>query len=140
MPLAAVHRDPVTETFFDFTARSTFPVLRCRACGKHSGPKEQQCWACACTDLEPRAAAGGARLVSWSVTHTRPQTGEEPARTVLAVAELDEGPWWWSQLLDADPAALAVGQRLRIDFERPEGGEAVPVFRPALTDPARHTS
>src|SRR5215469_11119384 len=83
-----------------------------------------------------RAASGAvhdvrehlAALVSWAVAWSRPATGE-PQPTVLLIAELDEGPWWWSQLVDADPANLAVGQRLRIEFRRagPEH-EAVPVF------------
>jgi uncharacterized protein len=56
----------------------------------------------------------------------------QPTRTVLVIAELDEGPWWWSQLdlLDpADEAGIAVGRRLRVEFRRagPEY-EAVPVF------------
>jgi hypothetical protein len=47
---------------------------------------------------------------------------------VLAIAQLDEGPWWWSQIVDADPAAITVG-RLTIGFERAGPDlEAVPVF------------
>jgi hypothetical protein len=49
---------------------------------------------------------------------------------VLVVAQLDEGPWWWSQLVDADPAAVQVGTRLRIAFERAsDDSEYVPVFQ-----------
>jgi hypothetical protein len=43
------------------------------------------------------------------------------------IAELDEGPWWWSQLDGADPARLTVGTLLVIAF-RDGGGERVPVF------------
>jgi uncharacterized OB-fold protein len=62
----------------------------------------------------------------------RPSGDTEPERTILVIGELDEGPWWWSQLVDADPARLAVGQRLRVEFRRatPEH-ETVPVFGPA---------
>jgi uncharacterized OB-fold protein len=69
--------------------------------------------------------------VSWTVFHD-PAEGEPPGkRTVLAIAELDEGPWWWSLLAAAEPEALRAGQRLRLDFERNGDHEAVPIFRPA---------
>lgn len=49
---------------------------------------------------------------------------------MLAIAQLDEGPWWWSQIVDADPAAITVGTRLTISFQRAgRDFEAVPVFR-----------
>jgi hypothetical protein len=42
---------------------------------------------------------------------------------------LAEGPWWWSQIVDADPARLAVGTALRIRFQRHDAeAEPVPVF------------
>jgi uncharacterized OB-fold protein len=67
--------------------------------------------------------------VSWTVVWGRPSGDAEPERTILAIGELDEGPWWWSQLVGADPAKLAVDQRLRIEFRRADGEhEAVPVF------------
>lgn len=68
-------------------------------------------------------------LVSWTVVWGRPSGDTAPERTVLAVCELDEGPWWWSQLMDADPAGLDVGQRLRVEFRRAaDEHEAVPLF------------
>ena len=48
---------------------------------------------------------------------------------MLVIAELDEGPWWWSQLTAADPARLTAATRLAVAFARPdEEHEAVPVF------------
>ncbi len=62
--------------------------------------------------------------------HTKPDAEGRTQTTVLVIAELDEGPWWWSQLVDADPGAVTAGTRLRIDFQRAnEESEYVPVFR-----------
>jgi uncharacterized OB-fold protein len=48
---------------------------------------------------------------------------------VLVVAELAEGPWWWSQITDADPETIEVGTQLTIAFERAsDQHENVPVF------------
>ena len=66
--------------------------------------------------------------MSWS----RPSAGEPAQRTILVIGELDEGPWWWTQLAGDPPPdadALAAGDRLRIEFRRADAGhEAVPVF------------
>lgn len=129
MPVGPVRRDDDTATFFDGTARGQFLLRRCPD-GHHSGPAAQLCAACASTELQWVPAAGGARVVSWSVTHGRPTPDSPGARTVLAVTELDEGPWWWSQIIDADPDTITEGQRLRVAFQRfDDRHEAVPVFQ-----------
>jgi uncharacterized OB-fold protein len=136
-----VRRDAATAAFFDGTARGELLLWRCRACpdAELQGPQARACPDCASPDLEPVPAAGGASLVSWAVVHERPRPGQEPGRTVVAISQLDEGPWWWSQLVDADPDQLRAGTRLVLDFVTPvapggdtepaEPSEVVPVFR-----------
>jgi uncharacterized OB-fold protein len=126
-----VQRDDATAEFFDGTAAGRFLLRRCPA-GHVSEPAATQCTACPATDLEWVEAGGGATLVSWAVSWSRPSDGCEWRRTVLVIGELDEGPWWWTQLA-ADPvpdaAELAPGRRLRIEFQRADAEhEAVPVF------------
>jgi uncharacterized protein len=126
MSVGAVNRDEQTGAFFDGTAAGQLLLRRCPA-GHYSEPQAAQCSTCGRTDLEWAAAGGGASLVSWAVTRS------SETSTVLVIAELDEGPWWWSQLTGADPAGLTVGTRLRLAFARPDGAaegelEAVPVF------------
>jgi uncharacterized OB-fold protein len=132
MSAGVVGRDDSTAAFFDGTAEGRFLLRRCTPFGHLSRPQVRQCSTCASTDLGWEPASGGARLISWAVVPGRPAAPDEPPPppTVVAVAELDEGPWWWSQIVGADPDTLAERQRLRIVFERAEGGEAVPVFEP----------
>jgi len=131
MTVGPVDRDVATAEFFDGTAAGQFLLRRCPD-QHYSEPAASQCTACGRTDLEWVAASGGASLVSWTVTWSRPEPGSDPAPTLLVIAELDEGPWWWSQLVGESPDAVAVGQRLRIEFQRPSAEyEAVPVFVPA---------
>ncbi len=125
MTVGPVARDDATAAFFDGAAAGQFLLRRCPD-GHYSEPAAVQCTTCSATDLIWAPASGGATLVSWAVTWTKADGDEPPARTILVIAELDEGPWWWSQL--ADPVAEpAVGQRLRLAFAQ-EGDEAVPVF------------
>jgi uncharacterized OB-fold protein len=48
---------------------------------------------------------------------------------VLALVELDEGPWLHTWLI-ADPAAVVVGMAVVARFEHPAEGESYPVFWP----------
>jgi uncharacterized OB-fold protein len=124
--VGAVSRDDATAEFFDGTAAGRFLLRRCPD-GHVSEPAAARCTTCGRPELEWLPATGRARLVSWAVTWGRSEAGADPVPTVLAIGELDEGPWWWSQLEGADPAGLAVGRRLMISY-RDGGGERVPVF------------
>jgi len=129
MTVGPVDRDAATAEFFDAAAGGALLLRRCPR-GHYSEPPAAQCTTCGSVDLASAPAAGGASLVSWAVTRTAAEPGGDAAATVLIIAELDEGPWWWSQLIDADPAELRVGARLRVAFVRPDAEhEAVPVFR-----------
>jgi uncharacterized protein len=131
MSVGPVLRDDGTAAFFDGTATGRFLLRRCPA-GHVSEPAAAQCTACPATELDWVEAGGGASLVSWAVSWSRPSDGTAPSRTLLVIGELDEGPWWWTQLAD-DPVPeaeeLAPGRRLRIEFRRADAEhEVVPVF------------
>ncbi len=128
MPVGAFVRDDETAEFLDAAALGQFLVKRCTD-GHFSEPAAAACTTCQSAELQWTPASGRARLVSWAVTHGT-GTGGGPVRQVLAIGELDEGPWWWSCIPGADPDRLRAGDPLLVDFERPEGAdEALPVFR-----------
>lgn len=125
MPVGPMTRDDLTAEFFEGTARGEFLLRSCADCGAISTPRAQQCHACDSTALSWRAAGGGAQVVSWTVNHSK----NGPIQVVV-IAEFDEGPWWWSELLDVDPANVSAGTRLVVAFEREsDSSEFVPVFR-----------
>jgi uncharacterized protein len=134
MAVGSVQRDEATEAFFDGTAAHQFLLNKCSRCGEISEPQALACPACGSGSLSPQPAAGGAKVVSWTIVHPRPPA---TGTTTVVIAELDEGPWWWAQLVDAPaPSAMYPGMRLDLEFERaPDDGEWVPVFRPADTSP-----
>ena len=133
MTVGPVTRDVATAEFFDGTAAGQFLLRHCTDCGALSTPQAAQCERCCSTALDWRPASGDAILVSWTVAHGRPDASGTASRTILGIAELAEGPWWWSQIADADPAQLRVGTPLRIIFRRYDAQhEAVPVFVPAV--------
>jgi uncharacterized protein len=124
-----VARNQDTEEFFDGTAAQEFLLRRCKPHGHLSRPQARQCAECGSTDMAWFPASGRARLISWVVIPARGGDGDPvPPPRVPAIGELEEGPWWWSTLVGADPEALVEDLPLRLAYERAEGGEAVPVF------------
>jgi uncharacterized OB-fold protein len=128
MSVGIVHRDAATAEFFDGTARGELLLRHCGRCGAFSAPQARTCPQCASAELSWAPAAGAGLVVSWSVVHTK---GLPP--NVVAIVELDEQPWVQAQITDVAPEDVYGGMRVRVTFVRPEGGEAVPVFRPATS-------
>ncbi|HEX4430796.1 MAG TPA: hypothetical protein VHZ96_16130 [Frankiaceae bacterium] len=128
MTIGPFARDADTEEFLNGTAAGEFLLRHCPD-GHFSEPAAASCTTCGSPDVEYKAASGHARLVSWAVTHGKADDGS-PALSVLAIGELEEGPWWWSCIPGADPDGLSVGAPLSVDFERAgKEHEALPVFR-----------
>ncbi len=128
MTVGPVGRNEASAAFFDGTSNGEFLLRRCTPHGHRSRPQAYQCSECESTDLSWVPASGRARLVSWVIIPARGGDGDPPQ--IPVIAELDEGPWWWSKLVGADPDRLAEGLSLRVTYEQADGGEAVPVFVP----------
>jgi uncharacterized OB-fold protein len=131
MAITPARRDAETAEFLDGTAAGEFRIKRSRVTGELLGP-QILIDSSGSSDLEWVAASGSGRIVSWAVSHGRPVEGRPGPRSVLAIVELAEGPWWWCELLDADPNSLREGMPVQVAFVRPDGSdETVPVFRAA---------
>jgi hypothetical protein len=50
---------------------------------------------------------------------------------VIAFVTLAEGPTIMTNIIDCDPASLAIGQPVRLAFRASQGGQKVPMFTPA---------
>jgi hypothetical protein len=131
MPVSAVARDNASAAFFDGTARGELLIKKCTPCGHFNAPQNMMCTACASTELEWVKAAGTGRIETFAVVHRRGGAGDAPTRVIVGVVELDEGPWLEVQIVDVDPDAVKIFDPVVVGFETPEGGEALPVFRPA---------
>jgi len=128
MTAAAVRRDAETAEFFDGTARGQFLLRHCTDCGELAEPEVRRCPNCESEELGWQPAAGGAAVVSWAVVHHRSSDGQARQPTVVVIAQFDEGPFWWAEVLDADPAQMSAGQRLRLTFQPVPDHETVPAF------------
>jgi uncharacterized OB-fold protein len=92
MPVGPAARGDATAEFFDGTAARKFLLRKCEACNAISAPQARQCGTCGSARLTWQPAAGGASVISWTVTHGKPDAAGPTRTQVLVVAELDEGP------------------------------------------------
>jgi uncharacterized OB-fold protein len=119
-----IRRDSRCEPFFDAAARDQLLIKRCAECGRWFPAETPGCAQCGAGDLRWAQACGDGSLVSWAVV---------PPATVLALVELEEGPWLHTQLRcgQTDPAGgLRAGMPVTVRFVHPEEGESYPVFLP----------
>jgi acetyl-CoA acetyltransferase/uncharacterized OB-fold protein len=135
-----IRRDEQSAPFFDAAAADRLLIRRCAECGRWLAPEAGGCYDCGGEDPGWAAASGHGTLVSWAVRHPRASPPGQPARTVLALVELDEGPWLHTGLTSTSPAAIAAlraGQRVAASFVHPPDGESYPVFTPVpAADPS----
>lgn len=135
--LGVMVRDKQTNAFFDAAAAGTLVIQVCGDCGYRQFPQPftpgtSHCHACASSDLSWQPVSGQGNLVTWTAMQNRPEPDGTPAPVIIvAVIELDEGPWVHTQLRDVAIQDLTPGLPLRVGFEQPDGGEPLPVFRPA---------
>ncbi|OAK56367.1 Zn-ribbon domain-containing OB-fold protein [Rhodococcoides kyotonense] len=126
IPLTAVRRDAQTADFFDGTARGQFLLREKISTGELFTPQT------AVTDESDYRwvpASGRGRVISWTTVYGRNAEREVVPQHVLAVVELDEGPWWWTRLVaDSD---VTTGASVHAEFHKSGAAnehEFVPVF------------
>jgi len=131
MPAFTIQRDDASGPFLDGTRRGEFLLVHDTRTGQILAPQFD-------TSIEPDryvriSAAGTGTVVSWSVVHTRGSDGVL-SRLPVGIVELDEGPWWWTALPDADPDADLFGVRVHVAYEvlgADDNAEVLPYFRVA---------
>ena len=132
-PAGIIRRDERSAPFFDAAAADRLLIRRCAKCGRWLAPEAGGCYGCDGEDPGWAAASGHGTLVSWAVLHPRASPPGQPAGTVPALVELDEGPWLHTGLTSTSAAAIAAlraGQRVAASFVHPPEGESYPVFTP----------
>lgn len=128
----APERDALNTPYWDSLTQGVLSYQHCNACGHAWLPARTECPHCLEANWQWKAAAGGAKLISWVVYHMsyHPAFQQRLPYTV-AVVELDEGPRLISNVVGVDDAeSLKIDQRLHLLIED-ESGTAVPRFVPA---------
>jgi uncharacterized protein len=116
---------PETAAYWQAADAGRLLVKHCTACNEFHHYPRDICPFCLSDSTQWRDAAGSATLYSFSTM------GQGDAAHTIALVTLTEGVTMMSNIVDADPASLRVGQKLRVVFKPSDGGHAVPMFTPA---------
>jgi uncharacterized protein len=90
-------------------------VQRCPACAAHVFIPRHACPHCLTEPLDWVESSGRGQIYSYTLVHRPPHPAFEPPYCI-AIVRLDEGWQMLSNIVGADPAAIAVGQRVTVDY------------------------
>ena len=127
-PLPAL--DPMNREWF---TRGAIVIQRCTACDAFQHPPEEICERCQHANLEWRECAGEGRIESVAVVHQGVHPGlKESVPYAVVVVSLDAAPGVHviGNVVDAPPASVAIGQRVRAVFESAEAPDGTPLQIP----------
>ena len=127
-PLPAV--TPENEFFWTSGSEGVLRFRQCAECRALQHPPGPICRNCGSDDLTPTPVAGTGVVVGVTVNE-HPWHPDIPPPYIIAMVAIDEDPRvrLTTNLVDTDPADVAVGQRVEVGFERFED-VWLPVFRP----------
>jgi len=130
LPAPAPPVDPETAPFWAATARGELLVKQCEDCASLIWYPRSLCPECGSPRTRWQPVSGRGQVYSYTVNNR----GEGPYRDcgpyVLAYVELDEGPRLMTNIVEAEPGALAVGLPVEVTFHDTGEGSALPRFRP----------
>ena len=123
-----VNRD--SQFFWDGTVAGELRIQQCNACGALRFPPGPACQSCDAYDRGHVVAAGTGTVFSY-VVHRHPPVPGKDLPIVIALIDLDEGVRMVGEVLDVSPEEIAIGMRLRVDFNRIDDELTLPVWRRA---------
>lgn len=100
-------------------------VPKCGSCGKTHWYPRPFCPHCRSDDVSWIEASGKGTI--YSVSPTR----RVPVPYAIAYVTLDEGTTMLTNIVDTDLDQVKIGDRVQVVFKATEGGQKVPMFKPA---------
>jgi hypothetical protein len=130
LPAPAPEIAPETAAFWAGTAAGKLLLQRCADCGRHLWYPRYLCAHCHSVNLQNIEASGRGTIYSFTLTTRGILDYADCGPYVLALVELAEGPRMMTNIVEADPATLAIGQAVEVVFHDTGEGNALPRFRP----------
>lgn len=109
--------NPESLPFWEATTRDVLLLPRCEDCGTVIWHPRMFCPICHSRNVTWFEASGHGTIYSFTVSTRGQGPWAEVAPYVVAYVELDEGPRLLTNIVDCDPAALAIGQEVQVVFD-----------------------
>ncbi|MBW2942718.1 Zn-ribbon domain-containing OB-fold protein [Zhongshania aquimaris] len=123
--------DPADLPFWNACEDELFLIHQCQRCKRGYWPASR------CVDhgneaMEWVAASGKATLHTYTIIHrTHLASMKDKVPFVVGVVELDEGPFFHTNIVDCSHSMLELGMPLQVKMARHENGLMLPMFMPA---------
>lgn len=116
--------------FWTGGATGELRIFRCQDCGLWLHPPAPVCRRCLGRSVQAEPVSGVATVVTYTVNHQAWLPGMD-VPYVVAIVELVEQPGLrlTTNIVDCDPADVAIGRSVQVVFERRED-VWLPLFRP----------
>ena len=125
-------RAPEAEPFWQGCKDGRLMLPRCRDCGRYHFYPRPFCPHCDGRNLEWHAASGTGTIYSFAVVaQPLEKAFADRVPYIIAIVELPEGVRMLSHIVDTDPAHVACGTKVRVEFAQTPAGVVAPLFRPA---------
>jgi len=125
---------PLTQTFWEETARRRLVIQRCQACGSFVWCPRPHCGECGDERLEWTPVSGRGSVYSFTVIREAAGRGtkgfDKDIPYVVAWIDLDEGPRLVSNVVQCPVEKVAIGMAVEVVFEEAGPGIFLPKFRP----------
>ena len=119
-PLATATAE--TQPFWDACARGELIYQYCTACSRPQFYPRSFCVECRSDTLEWRRSSGLGRVYSHTTVYRAPSAAfKDMVPYVIALVDLDEGFRLMLNIVDCDPASVAIGSRVRTVFRESDG-------------------
>lgn len=130
------YADETTEPFWEAALRNELTAPKCTNCGTFVLPPQPRCFNCQHDSFKYEALPGTGTVYTFTIVrHPLAPHLKEVVPYVLAVVELDgtqgAGSRMVINIVDVDPETVAVGDKVRIVFDRVSDTLAVPRAVPA---------
>lgn len=124
--------DATSLPWWEAAAEHRLVVQRCTACHHTRLPPAPICPACRSAEADWQEVPGRGEVYSYTLVH-RPIAADQTLPFVIAVVALEDagGVRMISNLIDLDPADIAIGMPVELVWEDMSEDLAVPRFRPA---------
>ena len=121
---------PETQAYWDACKEHRLLIQRCADCNEFQFYPRPRCTNCGSRNVNWVDASGSATLVSFSViSRAVSKAYADPNSSILALVKLREGPQMMSNIVDCDPADLAIGAALTVVFEDWTEKISIPKFK-----------
>jgi uncharacterized OB-fold protein len=91
---------------------------KCKECGSIQFPPRLVCPECGAKEFETLRLSGKGKLLTFTIIRVAPEGFGDLAPYAVGIVELEEGVRVMGQVVDCDPEALKIGDKLVSQFRR----------------------